>query len=280
MRSSRRSLAFALAAALLLTTAAHAAPRAVSLDFCADQYVLAIADRSQILALSPGADEDDSYLRAMAAGLREARPTTEAIASLKPDLVFRFWGGSASLAATLEKFGTRVVTLDYPSNFDVVKKNIRIAASLLEREDVGEALIAGLDARLAKLASRKGPHPKALYVTPGGVTAADGTMIDAIFKAAGVTNAAAGEFGWPSLPMEKLVLDQPELIVTGFFEATTEYVNHWSAARHPAFKRVFAKTPAVHLSADLISCPAWFAVNAAEKVAAAAEMTGDPPDAN
>jgi iron complex transport system substrate-binding protein len=67
--------------------------------------------------------------------------------------------------------------------------------------------------------------------------------------------------------MERVVLDPPELIVTGFFEATTEYVNHWSASRHPAFREAFAATPAVHLAADLISCPAWFSVEAAEQIA-------------
>lgn len=253
-------------------------PRVVSLDFCADQYVLVLADPSQILAVSPGADEDDSYLRNRARHLRVARPVTEEIASLKPDLAFRFWGGSSGLTAALEKFGARVITLDYPSDFEIVRKNIRAVASALQRQEQGDRLIADLDSRLDELARRDGPHPKTLYVTPGGVTAADGTMIDAIFKAAGVENAAAGEFGWPALPMEKLTLDPPELIVTGFFEATTEYVNHWSASRHPAFQRVFAGTPAVHLRADLISCPAWFAVEAAEEIAAAA--TEDRPHAD
>lgn len=273
--------AAAIAIALTLGGARAESPRVVSLDFCADQYVLALAEPSQILAVSPGADEDDSYLREKARGLRAARPMTEEIAALKPDLVFRFWGGSNGLTAALEKFGARVITLDYPSDFEIVTKNIRTAAAALGRDAEGERMVADLYARLAALAARKGAHPRALYVTPGGVTAADGTMIDALFKAAGVPNAAAGEFGWPSLPMEKLVLDPPELVVTGFFEATTEYVNHWSASRHAAFKHVFSRTPAVHLSAELISCPAWFSVDAAEEIAAAVDAAeGSRPDAD
>lgn len=267
----------ALASVLFLASAAQAEPpRAVSLDFCADQHLLALADHAQIAAVSPGADEDDSYLRERARGLRAARPNTEEIAALKPDVVLRFWGGSSGLTTALEKFGARVITLEYPSDFDVVKKNLRTAAEALDRKAEGERLVADLDARLAALAARRVPHPRALYVTPGGVTAADGTMIDAILRAAGVENAAAWEYGWPALPMEKLILDPPELIVAGFFEATTEYVNHWSASRHPAFRKVFAETPAVHLSADIISCPAWFSVEAAEEIVAALK---DVPDA-
>jgi iron complex transport system substrate-binding protein len=254
---------------VLLSAASPAAalPRAASLDFCADQYLLALADRSQIAAVSPGADEDDSYMREAARGLRVARPTTEEIASLEADVVLRFWGGAPGMAGAVGRFGAEVVTLDYPSDFDVVRKDIRIAAAALGRKEAGEALIADLDRRLRRLAERPHSELAALYVTPGGVTAGAGTMIDAIIEAAGLRNAASDQTGWPALPMETIVLDPPAFIVAGFFTATTEYVNHWSAARHPAFKETFAVTPSVSLRSDIISCPAWFAVDAAEEIA-------------
>ena len=50
------------------------ASRIVSLDYCADQFVLGLADRERILALSPDAVKDFSYLRAEAAGLPAVRP--------------------------------------------------------------------------------------------------------------------------------------------------------------------------------------------------------------
>lgn len=264
------AIAFITAVALAASLA-HSAPRAVSLDFCADQYLIAIANRDQIAAVSPGADRDDSYMRKEAHGLHVARPTAEEIAPLKPALVFRFWGGAPRLSQTLEKYGAKVITLDYITDFDGVRKNIRTVAKALDRKAAGEALIADLDARLAALARRKGPHPAALYVTPGGVTAGAGTMLDAIIKAAGARNAAGGIAGWPSLPMERIVRDPPDLIVTGFFGAATETVNHWSASRHPVFAKLFRKTPTVALPADIISCAAWYSVEASEDIARAAD---------
>lgn len=241
--------------------------RVMSTDFCADQFVLALADREDIVALSPDADNDFSYLREKAGDISRTRPDPETVKALAPDVVLRFWGGDA---ARMNKLGVDVVTLDYASDFDGVRENIRVAAAALGREPRGAALIAEMDARLDALGKRRGAHPHALYVTPGGVTAGRSTMIDAIFGAAGIINIAADEglSYWPSLPAERLVASPPDFIVTGFFTANSERVNHWSAARHPALREIFRRTPTVHLPTDILSCPGWYSVDAAEKIAA------------
>lgn len=239
----------------------------MSTDFCADQLVLALADRDDIVALSPDADNDFSYLREKTGDIPRSRPDPETVKALAPDLVLRFWGGDA---ARMKRLGVNAVTLNYASDFDGVRENIRAAATALGREARGAALIAEMDARLEALASRGGAHPRALYVTPGGVTAGAETMIDAIFRAAGVVNIAAdnGLSYWPPLPAETLVAAPPGFIVTGFFTANSERINHWSAARHPALREIFGRTATVHLPTDILSCPGWYSVDAAEKIAA------------
>jgi iron complex transport system substrate-binding protein len=49
----------------------------MSLDSCADQYVLALAPREAVVGVSPRADAPDSFLRAKAAGLPQRRTTLE-----------------------------------------------------------------------------------------------------------------------------------------------------------------------------------------------------------
>lgn len=220
--------------------------------------------------MSPLAEENDSFLRARAKRFPKARANTEEILPRSPDVVLRVWGGAPKLAEALERFDISIVTLGYASDFDAVKANIRTAADALGQQARGEAMIANLDARLAALAERPLYPHAALYVTPGGVTAGSGTMIDSIFKAARVKNAAAeaGVAFWTPLPAEMLALHPPSLIVTGFFTADRELVSRWSIARHPALKEIFSNTPTVHLSADTISCPAWFSIDAAETIAA------------
>lgn len=251
-----------------------AAIRVFSADYCADQIALALADPDQIAALSVDAEKDFSYLRAQAAGLPQARAEAEQIIAHGADVVLRFWGGDA---ARLERLGVNVVSLDYAADFDAVKTNIMIAADAIGRRERGAALVASVDRRLAALKSRRPLSISALYVTPGGVTAGKGTIIDAIFTAAGVGNVASGKglSWWPPLSAEALIADPPQFIVTGFFTANSERINHWSMARHKALTGLLDATPRVDLPADVLSCPGWFSLDAAEAIRNAAETLDD-----
>ncbi len=263
-----RWLAFLIASTAAFPAAAQ--PRAVSLDYCADQYLLKLADPAQIAAVSRGADKDYSYMRETAAPYKKIRPSFEEVAPLEPEIILRQWGGGVTAERNFSRFGATVVSLGYPENFEGVKENIRIVADALDQHERGEALIAEMQRRLTALESPETQtDTKALYVTPGGVTAGAHTMIDAVMNAAGVVNLAAqaGQSYWPALPAEAVLLNPPELIVTGFFNAADERINYWSAARHPALGRLFQKTPTVSLGPDIISCAAWFSVDAAEAIA-------------
>ncbi len=266
-----KRLAIIMACAAAFPAAAQ--PRAVSLDYCSDQYLLKLADPAQIAAISRGSDKDYSYMREAAGPYRKIRPSLEEAAPLKPDLIFRQWGGGANAERIFSRFDAKVVTLGYPEDFDGVKANVRLVADALGQQERGEALIAEIDRRLETLERGAKETPlKALYATPGGVTAGAHTMIDAVMAAAGVVNltAEAGQSYWPALPAEALILDPPGLIVAGFFDAADERINYWSAARHPAIRKFFEATPTVSLSPDIISCAAWFSLDAAEAIAAGA----------
>lgn len=256
--------------ALATAFPAAAKPRAVSLDYCADQYLLKLADPAQIAALSRGADKDYSYMREAAQPYKKIRPSLEEAAPFKSDIVLRQWGGGANAERAFSRFGAKVVTLGYPEDFDGVKANVRLVAGALDQQEKGDALIAEIDRRLAAL-KRKATEQRveALYVTPGAVTAGGHTMINAIMNTAGVVNIAAqrGEIYWPALPAEALILAPPDLVITGFFNAADERINHWSASRHPALRKLFKNTQTVSLSPDIISCAAWFSLDAAEMIA-------------
>lgn len=248
-----------------LTAAATFGILVLSADYCADQFLLALADKEQIAAVSTDADKDFSYLRNRTAGIKQARPDAEAVIANNADLVLRFWGGDEK---RLKRTGAKVLTLAYATDFDDIRQNIAAAANALGQTERGTALIADMDSRIASLAENRRETPRAVYVTPGGVTAGKQTMIDAIFTAAGIRNAVAdaGHSYWPAYSAEDLLSHPPQLVVTGFFEANSERHNNWSAARHPAFRRAFARTPTIHLDTDTISCPAWYSVDAAEKI--------------
>ena len=77
VRTTLAALACLLSAcAQVAERGADAPRRIVSLDYCADQYVLKFADREDILALSPDAGKRFSYMRAAAEGIPTVRPRT------------------------------------------------------------------------------------------------------------------------------------------------------------------------------------------------------------
>ncbi|MEL7231178.1 MAG: ABC transporter substrate-binding protein, partial [Pseudomonadota bacterium] len=147
--------------------------RIVSLDYCADQYVLKLADREQILAISPDADEAFSYMRDVAIGMPTVRPIAEDVLILKPDLVVRSYGGGPNAEAFFERAGIPVLQVGWASNIDSeemgsIPSLIQHMADGLGHTERGDALVAEFRNRLSALQARSSDQ-KALYMTPGGV---------------------------------------------------------------------------------------------------------------
>src|SRR6185437_3926248 len=150
--------------------AAATTPRIVSLDQCADQYVLALAPRGEIVGLSKRARNADSHERDRAVGLPEQRANLEAALAERANVAVVYWTPDARLPAALRRRGVTVVQIDEANDFPGIRANVRKVAAALGEPAAGEALIARMDAQLA--ASHDAWNgARALYLTPGGFTA-------------------------------------------------------------------------------------------------------------
>lgn len=262
MRWIIAAIAFACAAS------AHAEPRRiVSLDYCADQFVLALADREQIVALSVGARRDDSYFRVRAQGIRQTRGALEDVLALHPDLVIRSWGGPWDAQQVYARFHVPVLQVGDSPDFDAARTDLLDAANTLGHPDRGAALARDLDTRLARLAEHRSEAP-VMYLSGGGAVAGRGTMMDAVIIAAGGRNVRT-EASWQVLPLERMVQTPPALIALGFFDTSRDRVNAWSPSRHPTLRRALANARTVSLPTAAVACEAWYAIDAAEIIAAA-----------
>ncbi|HKR89796.1 MAG TPA: ABC transporter substrate-binding protein [Phenylobacterium sp.] len=237
----------------------------LSLDQCADEYVLALSPREAIVGLSTRADDADSLLAARARGLPLRRVDLETALSTRPQLVVRTYGGDARLVRALESRGVRVLTLEDAADFAGIRDNLRSVGAAVGAEAGAAAMVADMDARLARSAGAwKGRS--AIYLTPAGFSAGPGTLADAILRAAGLVNAERRR-GFVEAPLERLVLDPPKAVVTAFFDTEVANGGSWTPGRHALMRRVVREHAIANLPGALIACPNWGAAEAAELLA-------------
>lgn len=240
----------------------------MSLDQCSDEYILALSPRQDIVGLSYRADDGDSWMGAKAAGLPLRRVSTESVLAARPDVVVRYWGGDARLSAALTRRGMRVVNIQEANDFDGIRANVRAVAAALNETPAGEAIVARMD---QKLAAARGAWKgqSAIYATPGGYTAGPGTLVDAIIRAAGLTNGTKTA-SYSALSLENLVLSPPSAIVLGFFDFFARVNDRWGIGRHDAMQQVMAGRTVASLPGSELGCPGWFAADGVAQLAAAA----------
>lgn len=241
--------------------------RIISLDFCADQYVLKLADREHVLALSPEATMTHSYLREAAQDLPSVRPLAEDAIALQPDLIVRSYGGGPNAERFFEQAGIPVLTVGWTGDFEGIKSVTRTVASGLGEPERGDALVAEINARLAAL-PRTHKSESVLYMTPTGVTTGAGSLIHELMEVTGLQNFER-RAGWHALPLERLISEQPDLVAASFFDNSALSQDVWSAARHPVARAQIATRPNIELEGAWTACGAWFALDAAEAMAGA-----------
>lgn len=247
-------------------------PRAVSLDYCADQFILSLADRDQIMALTTDAIVNHSFFRDRARGLPLYSAVLEDVLHKKPDVVIRTWGGFKMLPV-LKRAGIPVATAGYATNDETLYQNIRLVGAALRQPKRAEKLILDHQSRKSlvrnRAAQRARMNPiRVLYITPSGLTAGEDTFIDNIFILAGLTSLSQeiGLKGWQSIPLEHLIQNPPDLIIGSFFDQEQYQISNWSLARHNLITHMLTTIPTIIVPGRYLSCNGIFSVDAAEYI--------------
>ncbi len=214
------------------------------------------------------ADDADSRLGALTSGLLKRRADLETVLAARPQVVVRYWGGEPGLLDALQRRDVRIITIAEARDFTGVRTNIRRVAGSLGRSARGEALIAEMDARLA---SARGAWSgrSALYLTPGGATAGQRTLVDAILRAAGLSNVER-RAGFQTVSLEALALQPPPAVVLGFFDSAQASGDRFGGGRHQILQRLVKTRAVARLPGSMLGCPNWSAAEAVELLAAAA----------
>jgi iron complex transport system substrate-binding protein len=228
--------------------------RIVSIDYCADQLVLGLVDRTRIAAVSREVTADPLFAARLASGLSRIKPDAERILALRPTLVVRSYAGGSRLEAALRRAGVRVHTLPYAESVADVRRSVLASGDALNARVAAAARIAILDRELGSPSRPSGLT--ALYTTPGDYTAGSVTLIDDAIRQAGLRNAEH-RAGWHRLSVEQLVAAPPALIIRAFGEARAHRTDRWSGSDHQALRRALAGQREVHLPGSWVACGNW-----------------------
>lgn len=241
--------------------------RIVSLDYCADQMLLGLVDKSRIAAVSPEVASDPLFAEPLARGLPRVRPDVERVLALRPTLVVRSYGGGPRMESALRRAGIRVFNLPYADDLPAIRHAVTASGQALDAPEAANRRLAELD-RVVSSAAALPPPPQpltALYVTPGDVTTGPDSLVGRLMLAAGFASYESRP-GWHRLPVERLVAKPPALVVRGFYDSPAHRQDHWSASGHRVLAHSLAKSPAVDIAGSDIACGNWLAGRALERL--------------
>ncbi|HCB76676.1 MAG TPA: ABC transporter substrate-binding protein [Sphingomonas bacterium] len=222
MRRAAASLVLLLAAGCSRPAAvpgASAEPlRVMSVNQCTDQIVLALLPPERIASVSwLSRDPAGSLMASAAARVPVNHGQAEEVLAEAPDLVVAGSFTTPALRGMLKRIGWPMIEVDHASSFDDIRRTVRQVAAAVGEPARGEALIAGMDARLAEAARRSVDHPRVAAWDGSGFGAASGTLYDAVLTAAGARNVVRemGGYSYGRPDIETLLKLDPDLIVQG-----------------------------------------------------------------
>lgn len=249
-----------IVAALSTAVAAKAQrpQRIVSINACTDQLLYALADPSQIAALTHYAVNNDYSIypdEVRKSGVRLIRGSAEEVLKLKPDLVL---AGTYTRRATrelLKMHGVKLALFPPAENVENAKAAIRQAAKLFHQEARGEALISEIDEAFRRNKNQDGEGPSVLQFQRRGFSSGTETLIGDLLQRLGARNVADG-LGIRQverITLETVLKTQPDALI--LFEPNADAADQGAALlRHPALDSLYPAGKQIIMPGRLTVC--------------------------
>ena len=241
----QRRLAFLVAMIALAlpgsTTLAATLPRLVSMNVCADQLLLTLADPEQILGLSRFARDgwqsqagDISRYPVLSGG-------AEDVLLIRPDIVVASAFDKRSTRELLKAKGLHLVELAVPKTLDEARQQIREAGDITGHPDRAAVEIARLDAALARARRAVSErHYRVLPLSRRGWVAGSDSFVGSLLGETGL-RSAAGDLGFAFggfASLEAIVNLRPDFIVVSQAGDTAKDDGQ-AFLLHPALERFY-----------------------------------------
>ena len=264
----------ALAACAVSSSSAAGLPRIVSMNVCADQVLLTLADPEQILGLSRFSRD------AWVAGDVRRYPTlsggAEDVLVLRPDVVVASLFDKRSTRELLKANGLRLAELSVPRNLNEVKDQIRELGDIAGHPDRAAQQIARLDAALARAGQAvAGRHYRVLPLSRRGWVAGSDSFVGSLLAETGLFNTAAdlgfAFGGFASL--EAIVSLKPDLLLVS---QAGDFARDDGQAflLHPALERFYPAAKRIVIPERLTECGGVMLAEALDVLVAELQRVG------
>lgn len=238
--------------------------RIVSLNLCADQLLVSLADKDQIAGLTRNADDPEmSAVAARARDLPMLGNAAEEILDIHPDLVIGMPTRRSAALGALQDQNYPSPDLKTARNLDDIYASITATAQAIGHADRGVKMVADMRQQLADIGV-SGQGRVAAYYQRRGFMTGTGTLVDDLMMRSDLINLAA-KLGKPSLAqvsLEEMVDAKPDFII---MESSTAAVSDQGSEmlHHPAL----ANIPRIYLPQAWTVCGSPAYVEAARSLA-------------
>ncbi|MBE8220653.1 MAG: ABC transporter substrate-binding protein [Alphaproteobacteria bacterium] len=224
-------------------------PRIVSLNMCADPYLMAFADPTQILAITHlSRDPSLSAFHEIAQHLPITDGRIESILRLAPDIVITSPYSDPLRQDILKAHNISVIPLFASQRYEQARREIIKLGTAIGRDTAAKKYLAQLDAALDAAKAKHQNHKynvRLLYLQRRGITAGAGHILDDIITKAGAKNAAYDKTrkSLSHIRLEHIFTLKPDFLLLGTDKTGgrgNDILIHPSLAKiYPAARRLY-----------------------------------------
>ncbi|MBA2125462.1 ABC transporter substrate-binding protein [Hyphomicrobium methylovorum] len=241
------------------------------MNLCTDQLAMLIGANQLYSVSYLATDPESSVLFEQAKRYAKNHGRAEEIFAMAPDLIIAGTYTSQVSVAMLKRLGFRVETFPPTNSLDDIRQQIVRMGDLLQRPERAQALLTEFDQALAAIPEPLASRPLAALFYANSYTSGGSTLTGEIVERAGLENLGArlGLTGTVRLPLEMLVISQPQLVIEGQRFGTAPAMAY-EAFHHPALQALLHHRGLTSVPDKYMVCGAPFTLEAVRLLVAAA----------
>ena len=235
-------------------------PRVVSLNLCADAYLMAFAKPEQILGLTQqSSDPTLSAFVEEASNFPVSGGRISNIIEQHPDIIIINNYSPPPNKALMDRLGIKIVKLDAANSYQTARTEILQLGKAIHRLEAAKAYLAQLDKELEHAQHTKLTYmPSIINYQRRGIVVGETHILDDIIQLAGAQNLGrdTGRTIGP-MSLENLIRLQPDYVlsISENDEQTLKAQDRGSEIlSHPALQKMFSAERHIYIPQNLTVC--------------------------